>query len=130
MHLKQIIVPCFIAIALLTSCASKSQLHESLSDTLVTVAPDTTIDPITGLRPGEYIDPASLPKVYATFDSVQEFNIVEGIFKDGSSPIDTAVKMYFYASDFYSEPLIKEGNSPLYFHNLQKTILSIIASTV
>lgn len=98
-----------ISLACLSGCISKSRLQESSFDTLITVELDTAIDPLTGLRPGEFISPEPVPKVFTTYDSIQEFNISDGIFKDGHIAIDTAIKMYFYGSDFYSEPVINDG---------------------
>src|SRR5687767_7128982 len=92
---------CAITLTVLLGCASKSQFHESASDTLVTIHPDTSIDPITGLRPGEYIDPESLPKVFTTYDSIQEFNTGEGVLINKYAAIDTTIKLYIYAFDFY-----------------------------
>lgn len=104
---------CLIAlgvVTLLADCSRRTPMvEEYTNDTLITVSPDTTIDPATGLGPGEYIDPASLPRYYSTYDSLQEFNVIDGIFRNGYAPIDTAVKLYFYAWDFYSEPVIRDG---------------------
>ena len=100
---------CFIVIAFLTGCRSKPQLDKSSPDTLVTVVPDTAIDTVTEILQEELIEPASLSKGFTTLDSIQDFNTTEGIFKNDPLPVDAAVKLYFYAWDYYDEPRIEEG---------------------